>query len=150
MEIYPNEVPPNNNLSKPYPDNGALEAKKEEDLREIQAAILYGGVERLKDILAEDCIYTSTVGGWEKRGRLEIIDLFRFVHDNTAHAYFAHMATVMEEKDGGYEPRERCIVLETEDLGLESILFTEYTEDGLICRITVRNDKRCLLKIDAK
>ena len=128
--------------------------RKDEDLREIQAAIIYGGAEPLMTILAEDCVYPSTVGGWEKRGRREVIDLSRLVQNNTTHAYYAHMASVMEEQDSdgdiSYKPVERCLVLETEDMGLESILFTEYNEEGLISRITVRNDTKYLLKIDAE
>ena len=68
--------------------------------------------------------------------------------------YYAHLATIMEEvkteSEVSYEPQERCLVLETEDMGLESILFTKYNEEGLISRIIVRNDKRYLLRIDAE
>lgn len=107
----------------------------ERDLGVLCNAIEKGEYVALVRRLADDCSYVSDVGNWCKHGKEEVIKLLRYVKETTSHTYRTHRAIVKRKGDEGV----RCIILESEDIGMESAMQLFYDGENKIQKIIVSN-----------
>lgn len=121
------------------------------DLRLLRYTLQKGQAERLRSVLAENCIYETDTSGSSYRGADEIIDRFNYVAENHEGEYFAHLAEITEidEESLEFPVGTRCIVLAAdEEDHYESIVFVTVDEEGNIARIKVSTDSRYHFRIE--
>ena len=122
---------------------------EENDLRVLRQTIVSGKAERLRPILADNCVYTSEIGKWEKSGISEVIDLYRYISTVGEIDYVPHMATIVGE-DQQYGPGKKALLLENEVHEMESLMIPEYDEEGKISKIKVADARRYKYVIDKR
>lgn len=117
------------------------------DLMAIRHSIRNGEGDRVKSILADDCMYISNVGNWKKDGRDEVAAIFDYVSSTRTIPYNSYLAVLADPDDdfaeeADFKPGKRCLILENENKDYESIMFLTYNDEGDIKKIIVTNETR--------
>ncbi len=113
----------------------------------LKQIFVSGEAERLRGVLKAKAVYITDNSDIEYEGAEEIISRFTYVHGNHIGKYFAHIATLISEKDGHCKG-ERCIVLSVdEENNYHSIVFVKLDKTGKIRKIEVTNDLSYLFEI---
>jgi len=112
-------------------------------LRLLRYNLEEGGADRLRDVLAEECIYETDNFSRSFHGADEIIERLQYVADNHEGQYIAHMAeiTSVDISEAEFAVGTKCIVLANdEEDNYESIVFIDIDKENNIARIKVSTD----------
>lgn len=132
-----------------------MEFARNEDnaLKLLRYTFIKGDPERLRLMLADDAEYQLDSNGQTYVGKNAIIERIKYIQENGAHKYYAHMATITgidgDCAEDDYPIDTRCIILTGEDEDdYESIAFVTLNDEGYISKIYTCMDSKYRFHIE--
>ena len=132
-----------------YEDGVAKNA--ENNLRLVRYTLSKGEADRLRSVLTNQSVYETDTYGCSFHGPDEIVERFKYVHENHKGNYMAYYAEVgkIDDPSTEYPVGTNCLVLVSDDKDddIESIVFVDTDKDGNISRIKISTDDRYTVRV---